>query len=405
MTGVAFAEMTEVQANKLRADQPHLVVVRDQPISLIDPVSGSAFVKKTVADKDLWHLRDEIRRGIVVTRPRSRYLEIDAESFARIASKNPSITFRRVSVRQRKALPSPFPRLPAQSELPRRLWHRDAIGLTAARRNGLIGEGEGITVALLDSGIDAEHPEFEPGNIFVQPFDGHQLARRRSPRPDKLEHGTYVAGLIAGKKIGIAPKSRLLCAQVLSPSGSCSDAELIAGLKWITLQIDVKVAVIALGMVALGPASAIWQSVIDQLLECDILPVIAAGNEGVGKFTCPANTRGCLSVGASALDRKVASFSSSGKVRTKTRPWLSIPSLVAPGKDIYSTAPGGRYNKWTGATPATAIAAGVAALVRERYPEMTAAEVRDCLIDHCHPLKVPKGRQGAGLLRVEAACR
>jgi len=288
---------------------------------------------------------------------------------------------------------------PAKAPESLQLWHLDAIGLSEARRNGLIGTGTGVTVAILDTGIDGSHPEFHGKRIRTRHFDqdGNGKAIRRSK--DTFGHGTFIAGLICGATVGIAPAAQIVSGVVM-PQGTGTYASILAGMNWVADLKDVQIVVMSFGTSAVE--ATIYQYAIVTLLDLGILPVIAAGNDGRGHLSSPGNTLGGLVVGWTNGKLKVDPMSSSGRVRTNGHTH-QLPDLVAPGEDVYSALPDNSYARWRGATPATAIVAGAAALVREKYPHITVQELRRRILAACKNLDGPVGRQGAGLVQVKAA--
>jgi subtilisin family serine protease len=281
------------------------------------------------------------------------------------------------------------------------LWHLDAIGLSESRRNGLVGTGTGVTVAVLDTGIDGSHSEFRGKRIPARHFDQDGIGKAIRRSKDTIGHGTFIAGLICGATVGIAPAAQIVSGVVL-PQGTGTDASILAGMNWVAELKDVQIVVMSFGVSAVATHSPIYQEAIFTLLELGILPIIAAGNNGRGHLSSPGNTLGGLVVGWTNCKLKVAPMSGSGRVRTNGHTH-HLPDLVAPGEDVYSALPGNSYARWNGATPATAIVAGVAALVREKYPYITVWELCKRILAACKKLDGLVGRQGAGLVQVKAA--
>lgn len=343
-------------------------------------------------------LADWIQRGDIKPNDAARSLEMERALRRQIENRFGWL-LAELSTRQREVI---SPHQAAIASRQKQLWHWDAIGLRRANRQQ-IGSGKGIGVVLLDTGIDATHFELAGQSIRLMSVQHNGSVKRVRKATDPNGHGTYVAGLIAGKTIGIAPESKLVCVQVLSPEGTGNEWTILAGLNWVMTQRDIKVVVVCLSYAATPESTQLWQSAVEKLLDLDILPVIAAGNDGPGNVRIPGNTAGGLVVGAATRKKQIAPFSSSGNVKFKGRPELAIPGLIAPGENIYSALPGNKYNSWAGTTPATAIVAGVAALVRNRYPQLSASDVRDRILQRCRPVKSPRSRQGAGMVRIEAA--
>lgn len=328
----------------------------------------------------------------------SRLLEMSAETRQEIQSQVAiGILFDEVSTQRVQMGSVPVPDTNPASPTK---WYFEAMNLRVAREAKRVGRGKGVTVAMLDSGIDTSHKELVKKPIRqVQVSSGGRVTRIRKAG-DQLGHGTYVAGLIAGRTTGIAPDSNLLCARVLSSRGDATTASIVAGWEWILKQPEVRVIVVCLGMDYRPQEASLWQSLVTASLQCQVLPVIAAGNSGPANLILPGGTSGGLVVGASTHSESVAPFSGSGTLKSGKRR-LQVPNLVAPGENIRSILPGDEYTVWTGTTPATAIVGGVAALVWEQNPDSTAEQIRDTVLRSCHKLSDPPERQGRGLIRFE----
>jgi subtilisin family serine protease len=148
-----------------------------------------------------------------------------------------------------------------------------------------------------------------------------------------------------------------------------------------------------------GEAPPLIEQLCQVLLAAGKLPIVAAGNDGPGHSRYPGNCRGVLSVGCMTRKRRVADFSSSQR-RGSGRSLIQVPSLVAPGQDVWSCDTRGGYYRLTGGTAATAIVAGVAALLLQAQPRLSPAALRKALMASCVPLNEPVERQGNGLIQV-----
>lgn len=215
------------------------------------------------------------------------------------------------------------------------------------------GQGAGIKVAVIDTGIDCTHPDlqcdFSAGTNIVEPG--------ADPMDDN-EHGTHVSGTIAGRGAGggvygVAPQAVLIPIKVLNAQGEGSLSDIIAGIDW-AVKAGVDVINMSLGGAAQSPA---LKRAVEGALAHGVVVVCAAGNSGPASDTVgyPAGYPGVIAVAASDRDDNVADFSSRG-------PQVAF---VAPGVDITSTVPGG-YAKLSGTSMASPHVAGLAALALER---------------------------------------
>lgn len=214
--------------------------------------------------------------------------------------------------------------------------------------------GEGIRVAVLDTGIDAQHPDLGGAIDAMRDFTD-------SPRgaEDAHGHGTHVAGTIAARRnergvVGVAPECRLLTAKVLGDDGSGTSAEVAAGIAWA---VESGADVLSLSLGSPDPSDAI-RAAIERAVAAGRFVICAAGNEGRDDaVNYPARWETTIAVGAVDRFGQVARFSSRG-------PEVDI---CAPGADVLSTFPGGRYARLSGTSMATPFVTGVVALMLAKH--------------------------------------
>jgi type VII secretion-associated serine protease mycosin len=212
--------------------------------------------------------------------------------------------------------------------------------------------------AVIDTGVDYTHPDLR-GSILP----GLDLAAGTDGRLDTFGHGTAMAGLIAahGRVTGLAPSTAILPVRVsLNEVGSAQ--YLAQGIRWAT-QHSAKVIAISL---AAPSEDLLLQQVIEDAIAHDVVVVAGVGNRPEhDRVQWPAAIPGVIAV--AGVDRN----GNHSKVS------VSGPEVVlaAPSDDISSTNTGGGYRVGTGTSDATAIVAGVVALVRSRFPQLKASEV------------------------------
>jgi subtilisin family serine protease len=272
------------------------------------------------------------------------------------------------------------PRTIAEAKAPKKIgWGIEALEVPKLWKQGL--SGKGVIVAHLDTGADGRHPMLKGAFAVFAEFDflGDQVTPNPAPH-DSGDHGTHTAGTIAGRatngvKLGVAPGAKLASAMVIE--GGNVVARVLAGLDW-ALGNQVKVLSMSLGL------DGWWEDfvpIIRTLRARGVLPVIAVGNEGPGTSRSPGNYPDVLSVGAMGEDGTVADFSSSQRFDRTKDP--IVPDLVAPGVDVISAAPNGRYKEASGSSMATPHIAGLAALLFEAKPGATVDEVERAILRSC----------------------
>ncbi|SNS63866.1 MULTISPECIES: S8 family serine peptidase [unclassified Azospirillum] len=253
---------------------------------------------------------------------------------------------------------------------PPKPWHLDVINHPHAKARGLTGKG--VKLGILDTGINAQHPEFQGRAIRYREFDqlGGELSQIQAH--DHHGHGSHVAALAGGGIIGVAPKSELFVAAVLTKKvgsgASGSLAQILAGLNWL---IDEDVHLInmslTLGDYPPGGPEASTKAKIENLIQTavensSILTIAASGNDGSGvpgSVHSPAILPDVKGVGATDLADQPADFScwnGAGK-----------PGIYAPGVDIISAdGSSASYRKSSGTSMAAPLVAGAAALLLEK---------------------------------------
>ena len=248
-------------------------------------------------------------------------------------------------------------------------YHHSLIHTTGAWD---ASQGEGVVVAVIDTGIDIDHPDLKDNILSYHSMIGGN-------GNDDQGHGTHCAGLIAAAQnniggVGVAPKAKLVSIKVLNSSGSGTTADIIRGVKLAT---EKKVDVISMSLGGICYSTP-YQNAINAAVNKGIVVIAAAGNEGTDQKSYPAAYNNVISVGAVGSNRTFTNFSNYGS-------WVDI---AAPGKDIYSTTNDGAYGNKSGTSMACPIVAGVAALVigndtklRDTNTKATVTKVTKVLLD------------------------
>ncbi len=301
-----------------------------------------------------------------------------------------------------------------------------------------VSQGEGVKVAVIDTGIDPTHPDLIGAVTGGTDVSGAGDPSGSSGLGDNPSHGTLVATLLAGRGhapdeppatsapkkdgdkdekkepapakekknsegiIGVAPKAELLAVSAWigpdNPAGIPIEDQIPAAIRW---SVDNGAKVINM---SLGSSSTSWPESWDDAFlyaeQQDVVVVVAAGNRGVGivQVGAPATIPGVLTV--AGVDRNgEASWDSSSE-------GISI-GVAAPAENLVGGLPGGpaRYAGWSGTSGAAPLVAGTAALIRSAYPELSAAEVINRIISTARDAGAP-GQDtlyGYGILDAGAA--
>ncbi|MPZ28978.1 MAG: S8 family serine peptidase [Micromonosporaceae bacterium] len=285
------------------------------------------------------------------------------------------------------------------------------IGAPQAWADGY--DGAGVTVAVLDTGIDQTHPDLAgqvagTRNFTSEPgiSDGHG-------------HGTHVAGTVAGtgngsdgRYTGVAPGADLLIGKICTASGTCPNSATIAGMEWAAAQADV--VSISIGSRTGDDGTGVTAQAVNRLTEQhDTLFVIAAANNGArgaGGIGTPGSADAALTVGAVDKNGDLASFSSRGP---RLGDFAIKPDITAPGVGIVAPRAAGtsmgtpvddRYTAANGTSMATPHVAGAAAIALQRSPDLGAAELKADLVTTAAPNpELSVYQQGGGLADIPAA--
>lgn len=251
--------------------------------------------------------------------------------------------------------------------------------------------GSGVKVAVLDTGIDASHPDLnvKGGVSFV--------SGEPSGLTDGNGHGTHVAGTVTALNntagvLGVAYNADLYAVKVLSASGSGSLSGIAQGIEW-AIANDMDVINMSLGG---SSGSTALKQACDNAYASGIVVVAAAGNSGTrgnqNTIGYPARYSSVIAVGAVDSSNNRASFSSVG----------AELEVMAPGVSILSTTPGNSYSSFNGTSMASPHVAGAAALIKAKYPSLSASQIRDRLKNTTTPLGAAF-YYGKGVINVEKA--
>ena len=271
--------------------------------------------------------------------------------------------------------------------------------------------GEGIVVAVLDSGIDYTHPALGGGiGPGFKVIGGHDFVGHDDDPMDENEHGTHVAGIIAAQSdslTGVAPDASLLAVRVLDENGSGTTNEIVAGIEYCVdpngdndFTDHVDIVNVSLGS-STGNLHDPVSSALDNATALGVTFCVAAGNNGnYMTIDSPACAEGAIAVGATTLEDELAYFSSEGPNRIN---YAVKPELCAPGSEITSTIPGGGTMTMSGTSMAAPHVSGVSALIKQLHPDWGTEKIRSAMVNNAVELDLDIMQQGGGRIDAMAA--
>jgi len=326
------------------------------------------------------------------------------------------------------------------------------IGAPALWGPTLATAGQGVKIGIVDTGVDASHPFFDPaGYTMPAGFPRGQVrftsakvivARAFAPRsatstlarqafdPAQSSHGTHVAGIAAGNNgteapggvtvSGVAPRAYIGNYKALvrtdfglSPNGN--SPELVAAIE-AAVRDGMDVINLSLGEPEIEPRRDIVALALDAAAAAGVVPVVAAGNDynevGAGSVSSPGSSRKAITVAAVEIggtppETVHADFSSVGPTAISLR---LKPDVAAPGVGILSSVPSG-WTSSSGTSMASPHVAGAAALLLQRHPTWTVAQVKSALVQTGSDVRDESGNvlgpsfQGGGLVALAKADR
>ncbi|WP_273837174.1 S8 family serine peptidase [Halococcus sp. PRR34] len=288
--------------------------------------------------------------------------------------------------------------------------------------------GQGVKVAVLDTGVDISHPDI---NLYTEnksnetypggwaEFDGDGNRVPGSVPHDSAEHGTHTSGTVSGgdasgEYIGVAPKVSLMHGLVI-PGGGGSFTQVAAGMQWAANN-DADVVSMSLGAPGYFPAMI---EPTQNIEAAGAVLVGSAGNSYEGSSGSPGNVYDAIAIGASNEGLGIAPFSS-GEVIDTAADWGSdapaywpdsyvVPDVSAPGVDVKSSVPGGGYSELSGTSMAAPHTAGAVALMLSAADgDVSNGAIKNALYDtafkpaNCNPNCDPRGgndtRYGTGIV-------
>ncbi|MGW2558613.1 S8 family peptidase [Streptomyces sp. NPDC001514] len=388
-------------------------------IASVERVRGTetANVAELLERPDVSVLFEELGAAVVEVRPEQRHaLVTTAEAESSIIAAEPERMVYALPITAPQQAPTEFfPAYRSDEEVVARhtraeiaaaqgpAWDEQnwTWGLQAIRANLSSLTGRDVKIAVLDTGVDTDHPDLVGRIEATTSFVPGEVVE------DGNGHGTHCIGTAAGSanpqqgpRYGVACDARILAAKVLSNAGSGPDGQILAGMAWAVAR-GARVISMSLGA-RVRPGELFpqtYEKLAQRALERGTVIVAAAGNDSgrpprIEPVSRPANCPSIVAV--SALDKALTpSFFSNGGINGQG----GEINIAAPGRDVRSAAPGGGYQSLSGTSMATPHVAGVLALLAQGNPNASAADLKASLLSGAFPLTQPVGDIGSGLLQ------
>ncbi|MCM2389790.1 S8 family serine peptidase [Streptomyces sp. CWNU-1] len=297
-----------------------------------------------------------------------------------------------------------------------RIWLDGIRSATLERSTGQIGapkawqagyQGKGVKIAVLDTGVDADHPDLKGRVVAAQNFGDSPDTR------DRVGHGTHAASIAAGSGAhangthrGVAPQAEILNGKVLNDLGRGTDSGIIAGMEWAVAQ-GADIVNLSLGGQDTQEIDPLEATVNKLSAQTGVLFAVAAGNAGPNGIDSPGSADGAFTVGAVDRADRLAGFSSTGP---RVGGGAVKPDVAAPGVDISAAATGNGssgstpgYLSMSGTSMATPHVAGAAALLKQQHPGWKAKELRSALASSAKDTGHTPHEQGSGRIAIDKA--
>jgi subtilisin len=291
---------------------------------------------------------------------------------------------------------------PAASSAPAVAGGAATWGLHVTRVASSRFTGRGVRVAVLDTGLDTQHPDFSGRAIVTQSFV------TGSPIDDVNGHGTHCVGVAIGPAVpaqgpryGVACGALPYVGKVVADDGSGGDGNILAGLDW-ALRSGCAVVSLSVGspVAAEDAYSAIFEQLAQRALTAGMLIIAAAGNDSlrpgsIAPVNHPANCPSILAIAAVDEHMAVWSESCGGIAGNGGEVDLAAPGVAVPSAWPRPTL----YQQESGTSAATPYVAGIAALLAEANPAARGAALRTLLLAAVSRLTLPTRDVGAGLVQ------
>lgn len=265
--------------------------------------------------------------------------------------------------------------------------------------------GTDIIVAVLDTGVDATHPDLQGQVIEQWIWTGSEWVKDTNPNinTDTYGHGTHCAGIIAAKKgggkvIGVAPNAKIISVRIFTP-GYIGEFPVAKG---IVLAVNRGAHVLSNSWGG-GGYSNLLKDAFDYALENDVVVVASAGNDHTDQsWHYPSGYTGVIGVAASNVRDKVTDFSNRGEYVSVAAPGDYVLAPMAQNKPGYFATANDPYAYWSGTSMAGPHVAGLAALLRQKYPDASAFQIKKIIEKGAKDIESAGFDTAAGFGRIDA---
>ncbi len=272
-------------------------------------------------------------------------------------------------------------------------------------RSGQSLKGTGMTIALIDTGIDPMHESLKGKVVAFKDFVNNQS----SPYDDN-GHGTHCASLIAGTGMGVAPEAKLVVIKVMDRDGACYLSDALNALDWCVENKDrygIKIVSFSVGGETPSDGSSLLDEACNRMVDDGMVMCVAAGNSGPtpSSIVIPGDAEKVITVGAidpmgDIFEKSSRGPSVNGEIK---------PDIVTLGVDVVSALAGSKdgYSSMSGTSMAVPQVSGAAALLMEAKPDMEPSDVKRVLLKTADDLgqSGPDNVYGYGALNLTDALK